>query len=96
MIIQIPLDRTCADAFIEPHWCACLSWQEISIDNDNVIAAAKYFIQFLNSYTEDHRDICEKLKIKEILWAAKLIPNKGIINNYIFFSMLIEFHVNKY
>lgn len=76
---KIPLDRTCADAFIEPHWCACLSWQEISIDNDNVIAAAKYFIQFLNSYTEDHRDICEKLKIKEILWAAKLIPNKGLL-----------------
>lgn len=91
MIIQIPLDRTCADAFIEPHWCACLSWQEISTDNDNVIAAAKYFIQFLNSYTEDHRDICEKLKIKEILWAAKLIPNKGIINNYIFFMLIDKY-----
>ncbi|XP_046142481.1 uncharacterized protein LOC114874273 [Osmia bicornis bicornis] len=76
---KVPLDRTCADAFIEPHWCACLSWQEISVDENNVIAAAKYFIEFLNKYTEDHRDICEPLKLKEILWAAKLIPNKGLL-----------------
>nr|XP_034184606.1 uncharacterized protein LOC117606349 [Osmia lignaria] len=76
---KVPLDRTCADAFIEPHWCACLSWQEISVDENNVIAAAKYFIEFLNQYTEDHRDICEPLKLKEILWAAKLIPNKGLL-----------------
>ncbi|CAK9833930.1 hypothetical protein ANTRET_LOCUS10540 [Anthophora retusa] len=76
---KIPVDRTCADAFIEPHWCACLSWQEIAIDDDNVIAAAKYFIQFLNTYTEEHRDICEQLKLKEILWVAKLIPNKGLL-----------------
>ncbi|CAL7939740.1 unnamed protein product [Xylocopa violacea] len=76
---KIPLDRTCADAFIEPHWCACLSWQEVSINNDTVIKAAKYFIEFLNSYTEDHRDICEQLQLKEILWAAKFIPNKGLL-----------------
>ncbi|XP_060814232.1 uncharacterized protein LOC132906245 [Bombus pascuorum] len=79
---KIPLERTCADAFIEPHWCACLSWQEISIDDDNVIAAAKYFVQFLNVYTENHRNICEELKLKEILWAAKLIPNKDLLKFY--------------
>lgn len=76
---KVPLERTCADAFIEPHWCACLSWQEIPIENANVIAAAKYFIQFLNAYTEDHRDICKELQLKEILWAAKLIPNKDLL-----------------
>lgn len=76
---KVPLDRTCSDAFIEPHWCACLSWQEISIENPNATEAAKYFVQFLNDYTEDHRDICERLELMEILWAAKLIPNKGLL-----------------
>ena len=76
---KIPLSRTCADAFIEPHWCACLSWQEIPIDDDYVIAATKYFMQFLNAYTEDHRDICKELELKEILWAAKLMPSKGLL-----------------
>ncbi|KAL2720926.1 uncharacterized protein V1478_009972 [Vespula squamosa] len=77
---KIPLERTCADAFIEPHWCACLSWKEIQVDNPNVIAAAKFFVQFLNSYTEEHRDICETLKLNQILWSAKLLPTKGLLN----------------
>ncbi|EFN88497.1 uncharacterized protein LOC105191780 [Harpegnathos saltator] len=77
---KIPLDRTCADAFIEPHWCACLGWQEILTDDINVIAAVNYFVQFLNNYTVDHRDICEILHLNEILWAAKLIPTKGLLD----------------
>ncbi|XP_024890478.1 uncharacterized protein LOC112466554 [Temnothorax curvispinosus] len=77
---KVPLDRTCADAFIEPHWCACLGWKEVSIDDTNVVAAANYFVQFLNGYTEDHHDICAILHLDEILWAAKLIPTKGLLN----------------
>ncbi|XP_015439519.1 PREDICTED: uncharacterized protein LOC107194414 [Dufourea novaeangliae] len=76
---KIPLERTCADACIEPHWCACLSWQEISIEDANVIAAAKYFVHFLNDYTKEYRRICAQLQLKEILWAAKLIPNEGLL-----------------
>lgn len=74
----MPLNRTCADAFIEPHWCACLGWKEISIDDTNIVAAANYFVQFLNGYTVDHHDICAILHLDKILWAAKLIPTKGI------------------
>ncbi|XP_063979115.1 uncharacterized protein LOC135163538 [Diachasmimorpha longicaudata] len=76
---KIPLERTCADAFIEPHWCACLGWEELSTMNSAVTTAAKHFINFLNSYTEEHRDICEILKLDQILWAAKLIPTNGLL-----------------
>lgn len=77
---KIPLERTCADAFIEPHWCACLNWQETSIDDPTVIEAANYFLKFLNSHTKEYRNICEKLKLADILWAAKLTPTKGLLN----------------
>ncbi|XP_057331266.1 uncharacterized protein LOC130671406 isoform X2 [Microplitis mediator] len=77
---KIPADRTCADAFIEPHWCACLTWHEISTSNNTVVEAALSFVKFLNSYTQEHRDICEVLKLEEIMWAAKLIPTKGLLN----------------
>lgn len=75
---KIPLTRTCADAFIEPHWCACLSWQEIPPTEDTVVAAANSFIGFLNSYTQDHRNICEILKLDKIIWSARLLPTDGI------------------
>ncbi|XP_043284844.1 uncharacterized protein [Venturia canescens] len=77
---KIPLERTCADAFIEPHWCACLSWQEVPITDPTVTLAAKHFVQFLNSYTEEHRNICEVLRLDKILWSSKLIPTKGLLN----------------
>ena len=49
----------------------------MSVSNPTVIAAADHFVKFLNSYTEDHRDICSKLQCSNILWAAKLTPIKG-------------------
>lgn len=45
-------------------------------------------MQFLNAYTEDHRDICEQLRLKEILWAAKLIPNKGTVPRCFFYNLI--------
>ncbi|KAF7997895.1 hypothetical protein HCN44_009293 [Aphidius gifuensis] len=76
---KIPVSRTCADAFIEPHWCACLSWKEIPTTEETVIGAANNFIKFINSYTLEHRDICEILKLDEIIWSARLIPTDGIL-----------------
>jgi hypothetical protein len=44
--------------------------------------AAEYFVTFLNSYTSKHRNICEKLQLGQIMWAAKLIPTKGGLFKY--------------
>ncbi|XP_058788866.1 uncharacterized protein LOC131662900 [Phymastichus coffea] len=77
---KIPIERTCADAFIEPHWCACLTWQEISVDQPIVQRAAKFFVEFLNFYTGEHRDICQKLHVGQVMWASKLIPTKGLLH----------------
>ncbi|XP_048514865.1 uncharacterized protein LOC105688188 isoform X2 [Athalia rosae] len=77
---KIPLERTCADAFIEPHWCACLSWQEVPTTEPAVIKAAHYFVKFLNDYLSPHQDICDTLKLNKIIWSAKLIPTEGLLN----------------
>lgn len=77
---KIPLERTCADAFIEPHWCACLGWEEVPVTEPVVVQAAKYFVKFLNDYLSPHRDICDTLKLNKILWSAKLIPTKGLLS----------------
>jgi hypothetical protein len=45
---QVPMERTCSDAYIEPHWCACLDWQEISLHDTLVDRAAGTFLDFIN------------------------------------------------
>ncbi|CAG2067264.1 unnamed protein product, partial [Timema podura] len=47
---EIPLERTCSDAYIEPHWCACLDWEEVSLADSVVKRAARAFVDFLNKY----------------------------------------------
>ncbi|XP_069676617.1 uncharacterized protein [Periplaneta americana] len=76
---QIPLERTCADAYIEPHWCACLDWQEINLQDRMVVKAAETFVDFINKLTESNRDICADLHLERIQWAARLVPNEGLM-----------------
>jgi hypothetical protein len=47
-MFQVPLERTCADAYVEPHWCACLDWQEINLQDRFVVRAAEAFVDFIN------------------------------------------------
>lgn len=76
---QIPASRTCADAYVEPHWCACLKWEPISVEDDMVQRAAQALVHYINTYTAPHRSICHQLALTQLLWAGKLLPTKGLL-----------------
>ncbi|XP_067014130.2 uncharacterized protein [Anabrus simplex] len=76
---EIPLERTCADAYIEPHWCACLDWQAVSLSDSMVQRAADAVVDFINKYTEESRELCHILHLNEVTWAAKLVPTQGLL-----------------
>lgn len=77
---RIP-DRTCADAFIEPHWCSCLSWKALNdTSSEEVLRASKAVLDTINKFTKDYRDICEELRLDEVKWSGKLIPQKGLLH----------------
>lgn len=50
MCFQVPAKRTCADAFIEPHWCTCLNWEKLELCDKVVKRAALEFVNYLNRY----------------------------------------------
>ncbi len=77
---QIPKQRSCRDAEIEPHWCACLIWQNVDIRSSLVRRASTEFVAFLNSYNAKYSDLCETLKLEDIREAAKLLPNKRVLS----------------
>lgn len=76
---KVPKDRSCADAYIEPHWCACLNWRQINVSEKEVIRASNAIIDRMNTYTNSFRTLCSVLELREILWAAKLLPHTNLI-----------------
>ncbi|KAJ8983434.1 hypothetical protein NQ317_005899 [Molorchus minor] len=76
---KIPEERSCAHAYIEPHWCACLEWQQISTSNPIVKRLAESLVNTLNDYTKSYRNLCEVLSIEEIEWVTKMSPNQNLL-----------------
>ena len=77
---EVPLERTCSDAGIEAHWCACLNWQSVSPEDDKVKAGAAALLDRINSLTEPERDLCVKLRIGNITSANMYIPNDNLLH----------------
>ncbi|XP_076069512.1 uncharacterized protein LOC143041483 isoform X2 [Oratosquilla oratoria] len=77
---EIPPSRTCSDAFIEPHWCACLTWEKVSTKEERVKQAGKAIVHYINTYTAPQRSLCLEISLHKINWASKLLPNKGLLS----------------
>ena len=76
---EIPADRTCEDAGLEPHWCSCLEWTNMNVTDPNVIAAAEAFVKHVNELTRDKRDLCEELSLHSINRAEKNAPHSDLL-----------------
>ena len=76
---EIPANRTCEDADLEPHWCLCLEWTNQDVTDPNVIAAAEAFVKHVNELTKDKRDLCEELSIHSIDRAEKYAPHNDLL-----------------
>lgn len=78
-ILQIPETRSCAHAYIEPHWCACLEWNNVPETDPIVKRLGQTVIDTLNNYTKSHRNLCAILGVGEILLVTKMRPNDNLI-----------------
>lgn len=75
----IPKNRTCADAYIEPHWCSCLSLNFIDTNMDLVKRAANAIVERINEYTNVERSMCHALKLFNNTWAGTLQPRQNLL-----------------
>ncbi|KAL1490473.1 hypothetical protein ABEB36_013161 [Hypothenemus hampei] len=79
LFTQIPTERSCADAYIEPHWCACLDWENMNLSSPLSQRLGATLIDAINNITNSHRAICEPLKVATLFWVMKLSPNKNLL-----------------
>lgn len=78
----IPQNRSCGDAYIEPHWCACLNWQQLNVSSEMgiLLKAAGSIIDVINNTTQSFRHYCEPLHLKRINWALLLKPHQELLS----------------
>lgn len=78
----IPVDRTCSQAGIEPHWCTCLSWKDaMDTGEDRKLTRriANAVVREINKEIVAEKDLCAPLSLAKIIDAKKLLPDKGLL-----------------
>lgn len=75
----IPENRTCSQAAIEQHWCACLNWNQISTDLPVIQKLGQQAIEFLNHFVSDHRHDCARLSLHRLFKANQLQTNEHLM-----------------
>lgn len=74
----IPKSRSCADAYIEPHWCSCLSLNFVNTTLPVIKRAANAILQRINAFTLVE-PLCSRLALTNISWAGKLLPQQTLL-----------------
>ena len=66
----IPMERSCEDAGIAPHWCVCRARSPLSSNNTVVIRAASAVVRHINdNLLSEVRSQCAELKLSRVLTA---------------------------
>ncbi|GFS53414.1 uncharacterized protein NPIL_44221 [Nephila pilipes] len=76
---EIPKERTCVSASIEPHWCACLSWFTLPTNHSLAKTVGQVVITYINDLTQVQRAKCEALQLGNVTRLEKFTPNKDFL-----------------
>ena len=76
---EIPKSRTCKNAGVEAHWCACVNWKKADHNQPDVISAVQELVKRINLITSTHRDQCEVISTSNISSAVKFEPNHDVL-----------------
>ena len=76
---EIPLERTCSQAHIEPHYCACLKWEKVAGDDADVVAAAKAVIDAINNLLKPFSSDCHLLMLNYVKEGSKFSTNEDVL-----------------
>lgn len=70
LLEPIPSNRSCADAYIEPHWCACLNWLPLQLNDTRhmgiILKAGQSIVDAINTATVEQRQHCAPLKVTKL------------------------------
>ncbi|XP_060809338.1 uncharacterized protein LOC106137502 isoform X2 [Amyelois transitella] len=68
LLEPIPQNRSCTEAGVGPHWCACAVWYEISQRDHMFKLASEALVDYINDLTEPARSQCSFRTISKVHW----------------------------
>ena len=90
---EIPPERTCSQAGIATHWCACQELKVLS-NNDSVVQMASLkLVSTINVITSGFENVCHRLSMSEIIKARIYIQNENmnrVDNNEVYLSITVR------
>ncbi|XP_061725768.1 uncharacterized protein LOC133531518 isoform X3 [Cydia pomonella] len=79
MLEPIPRNRSCSEAGIEPHWCACLAWQNVSTDDPFFEKTAQALLDYINSLVATVGDLCVPRTLTSTAWVLRQRANSRLL-----------------
>ena len=77
---SISTQRTCDDINLEAHWCSCLQWKTISINDTRIEQATKKIIEHINQHLLlVEENLCYELTLRLISQAQMYQPNQALL-----------------
>ncbi|XP_050358004.1 uncharacterized protein LOC126778468 isoform X2 [Nymphalis io] len=79
LLRPITQNRSCSEAGVEPHWCSCVSWEELPSGSERHAAAADALLRHVNALTDSVRSKCIVRTLKSVPWVMKQVANNGVL-----------------
>ncbi|XP_073965630.1 uncharacterized protein [Choristoneura fumiferana] len=80
MLEPIPSNRSCSEAGIEPHWCACVAWQSVPASDPLHAKAAQEFLHFINTFLKEAGSKCVPRTLTSTEWVLRQRPNSRLLS----------------
>lgn len=79
LFLPVPVQRTCYDASIAPHWCTCHEKIELSASEPRVSQVARLMVDHMNNQIKFHPE-CQRLRLNSVIGANLLTSNTSFRN----------------
>ncbi|XP_028406354.1 uncharacterized protein LOC114528834 isoform X2 [Dendronephthya gigantea] len=82
LFTEIPISRTCKDAFVPNFWCPCLRWSAVDTKHTHAQKAALVAIEWMNMLTGNNNSDasqCQVLTLKKVTSALLERPNDLVL-----------------
>lgn len=97
---ELPENRSCADAFIDAHWCTCTAYATIDRKDTFAKKAVKFVTNYINNELEakarmpnSTKPLCATLRLKSII-SAKKSEITRVNATFYYLSYLLIFEVS--